>query len=78
MLAVDSSAMFVLIGLVPHTAWLDGQIPLDEKGLATEDVSEQPLRYRRSYSPPGELVDVVGGTGLHTLLTPTLRAPTCC
>lgn len=46
MLAVDSSAMFVLIGLVPHTAWLDGQIPLDEKGLATEDVSEQRLRYR--------------------------------
>ena len=46
LLAVDSSAMFVLIGLVPHTAWLDGQIPLDEKGLATEDVSEQPLRYR--------------------------------
>jgi alkyl hydroperoxide reductase subunit AhpF len=38
--------MFVLIGLVPHTAWLDGQIPLDEKGLATEDVSEQRLRYR--------------------------------
>ena len=32
------------------------------------------LRYRCSYSPPGELVDV-GGTELHTLLiTPTLRA----
>jgi thioredoxin reductase (NADPH) len=30
---IDSSALFVLIGSVPHTAWLDGQIPLDEKGF---------------------------------------------
>ena len=30
---VDSSALFLLIGSVPHTAWLDGQIPLDEKGF---------------------------------------------
>jgi thioredoxin reductase (NADPH) len=30
---IDSTALFVLIGSVPHTAWLDGKIPLDEQGF---------------------------------------------
>lgn len=30
---VDTTALFVLIGAVPHTAWLEGQIPLDEHGF---------------------------------------------
>jgi thioredoxin reductase (NADPH) len=30
---VDTTALFVLIGAVPHTAWLPDQIPLDEKGF---------------------------------------------
>jgi pimeloyl-ACP methyl ester carboxylesterase len=71
LLAVESSAMFVLIGSMPHTAWLAGQIPPDGKGFELQKyVRNRPrgrLRYRCSYSPPGELVDV-GGTELHTLL----------
>lgn len=30
---VKATAMFVLIGSTPHTAWLRGQIPLDDKGF---------------------------------------------
>jgi thioredoxin reductase (NADPH) len=30
---VDTTALFVLIGSVPHTAWLKDQIPLDEQGF---------------------------------------------
>ncbi|MCW2761246.1 MAG: Thioredoxin reductase [Marmoricola sp.] len=30
---VDATALFVLIGSVPHTAWLKEQIPLDEQGF---------------------------------------------
>jgi hypothetical protein len=78
LLAVESSAMFVLIGSAPHTALLAGQIPPDGKGFELQKyVRNRPsgrLRYRCSYFPPGELVDV-GGTELHTLLiTPTRRA----
>lgn len=29
---VPTTALFVLIGAEPHTSWLQGQIPLDEKG----------------------------------------------
>jgi thioredoxin reductase (NADPH) len=36
---VDSSALFLLIGSVPHTAWLGGQIPLDEKGFVLTGTS---------------------------------------
>ena len=78
LLAVESSAMFVLIGSMPHTALLAGQMPPDGKGFELQKyVRNRPsgrLRYRCSYSPPGELVDV-GGTELHTLLTPTLSGP---
>jgi thioredoxin reductase (NADPH) len=31
--AVDTTALFVLIGAVPHTAWLKDQIPLDDHGF---------------------------------------------
>jgi thioredoxin reductase (NADPH) len=30
---VDTTALFVLIGAVPHTSWLRDQIPLDEHGF---------------------------------------------
>jgi thioredoxin reductase (NADPH) len=30
---LDTTALFVLIGAVPHTAWLKGQLPLDERGF---------------------------------------------
>ena len=30
---VAAAALFVLIGSVPHTQWLDGQLPLDERGF---------------------------------------------
>jgi thioredoxin reductase (NADPH) len=36
---VDTTALFVLIGSVPHTAWLKGQIPLDEQGFAITGAS---------------------------------------
>ncbi|GAA1148810.1 FAD-dependent oxidoreductase [Nocardioides aquiterrae] len=29
---VPTTALFVLIGAEPHTSWLEGQVPLDEKG----------------------------------------------
>jgi thioredoxin reductase (NADPH) len=31
--SVDSVALFVLIGSTPNTAWLQGQVPLDDKGF---------------------------------------------
>ena len=30
---VATTALFVLIGAAPHTGWLQGEIPLDEKGF---------------------------------------------
>jgi thioredoxin reductase (NADPH) len=30
---VATTALFVLIGAAPHTSWLQGEIPLDEKGF---------------------------------------------
>ena len=30
---IPASALFVLIGSVPHTQWLKGQLPLDESGF---------------------------------------------
>jgi thioredoxin reductase (NADPH) len=30
---IPASALFVLIGSVPHTQWLNGQLPLDERGF---------------------------------------------
>jgi thioredoxin reductase (NADPH) len=30
---IETTALFVLIGSVPHTDWLKGQIPLDEQGF---------------------------------------------
>lgn len=30
---LETAALFVLIGSTPHTAWLRGQIPLDDKGF---------------------------------------------
>jgi len=31
--SIRASAVFVLIGSVPHTQWLNGQLPLDESGF---------------------------------------------
>jgi thioredoxin reductase (NADPH) len=49
---VDARALFVFIGAVPNTAWLDGEIQLDEKGfiptgpavMYTDGDGEQPSR----------------------------------
>ncbi|MCW2808226.1 MAG: cyclic nucleotide-regulated FAD-dependent pyridine nucleotide-disulfide oxidoreductase [Marmoricola sp.] len=30
---VESTALFVMIGAIPQTSWLDGQIPLDDRGF---------------------------------------------
>ena len=30
---IPAVALFVLIGSVPHTQWLNGQLPLDERGF---------------------------------------------
>ena len=30
---LETTALFVLIGSLPHTTWLQGQIPLDDKGF---------------------------------------------
>jgi thioredoxin reductase (NADPH) len=30
---IAAAALFVLIGTVPHTQWLEGQLPLDERGF---------------------------------------------
>jgi alkyl hydroperoxide reductase subunit AhpF len=40
LLAVESSAMFVLIGSMPHTAWLAGQIPPDGKAWSYRSIFE--------------------------------------
>jgi thioredoxin reductase (NADPH) len=40
---VTTTALFVLIGADPHTAWLQGQVPLDEKGyIRTGDAEGGP------------------------------------
>jgi thioredoxin reductase (NADPH) len=40
---VATTALFVLIGADPHTSWLQGQIPLDEKGyILTGDAENGP------------------------------------
>ena len=36
---IDTTALFVLIGSVPHTAWLKEQIPLDEQGFVVTGAS---------------------------------------
>ena len=36
---VDTTALFVLIGSVPHTAWLKDQVPLDERGFVLTGAS---------------------------------------
>jgi len=50
---VDSSALFLLIGSVPHTAWLDGQIPLDEKGFVLTGSSGNGYRSMLETGRPG-------------------------
>jgi thioredoxin reductase (NADPH) len=36
---VPTTALFVLIGAAPHTRWLEGQVPLDEKGFVLTGVA---------------------------------------
>jgi thioredoxin reductase (NADPH) len=50
---VDSAALFVLIGSVPHTAWLDAQLPLDEKGFVLTGSSGNGCRGMFETGRPG-------------------------
>ena len=38
---LETTALFVLIGSTPHTTWLQGQIPLDEKGFVRTGSARQ-------------------------------------
>jgi thioredoxin reductase (NADPH) len=57
---VDATALFVLIGSVPHTAWLKDQVPLDERGfvLTGRDV---PTEHWLDGVPPEDLSTTVPG-----------------
>ena len=37
-----TTALFVLIGSLPHTTWLQGQIPLDDKGFVRTGSAREP------------------------------------
>ena len=39
---LETTALFVLIGSLPHTTWLQGQIPLDEKDFARTGSAREP------------------------------------
>ncbi len=41
---LETTALFVLIGSMPHTTWLQGQIPLYDKVLCAPDRRGSPLR----------------------------------
>ena len=39
---LETTALFVLIGSLPHTTWLQGQIPLDDKGFVRTGSAREP------------------------------------
>ena len=39
---LETTALFVLIGSLPHTTWLQGQIPLDDKGFVRSGSAREP------------------------------------
>jgi thioredoxin reductase (NADPH) len=39
---LETAALFVLIGSLPHTTWLQGQIPLDDKGFVRTGSAREP------------------------------------
>jgi thioredoxin reductase (NADPH) len=50
---VATTALFVLIGADPHTSWLQGQIPLDEKGYILTGDAEDGRRSTFGTAEPG-------------------------
>lgn len=54
--SIDVSALFVLIGVQPHTDWLKGTIECDEQGfILTGPDLKSPERYRALTRPPMRL-----------------------
>ena len=41
---LEATALFVLIGSMPHITWLQGQIPLDDEGFVRMARRGRPLR----------------------------------
>ena len=39
---LESTALFVLIGSTPQTTWLQGQVPLDDKGFVRTGLAREP------------------------------------
>jgi thioredoxin reductase (NADPH) len=61
---VPATALFVLIGAQPHTSWLRGQIPLDEKGYILTGNDENACTTSFKTAEPGVLAvgDVRSGS----------------
>jgi thioredoxin reductase (NADPH) len=61
---VPTTALFVLIGAEPHTAWLQGQVPLDEKGYILTGNDEHRSATSFETAEPGVLAvgDVRSGS----------------
>jgi thioredoxin reductase (NADPH) len=61
---VPTTALFVLIGAEPHTSWLQGQIPLDEKGYILTGHAEPGCTTSFQTAEPGVLAvgDVRSGS----------------
>jgi thioredoxin reductase (NADPH) len=61
---VPTTALFVLIGAEPHTSWLQGQLPLDEKGYILTGSAENGCTTSFATSEPGVLAvgDVRSGS----------------
>ncbi|MFW5942590.1 MAG: FAD-dependent oxidoreductase [bacterium] len=51
-IAVDTSALFIFIGVEPHTAWLPPQIELDERGFIKTGPDVQRSRHWPLHRPP--------------------------
>jgi thioredoxin reductase (NADPH) len=61
---VPTTALFVLIGAEPHTAWLRGQVPLDERGYILTGTAENGSTTSFETAEPGILAvgDVRSGS----------------
>jgi thioredoxin reductase (NADPH) len=61
---VPAGALFVLIGAEPHTSWLQGQVPLDEKGYVLTGNAENTSTASFETAEPGVLAvgDVRSGS----------------
>jgi len=62
--SLPATALFVMIGAEPHTSWLQGQIPLDEKGYILTGDAENGCTTSFTTAEPGVLAvgDVRSGS----------------